>query len=574
MLFAISALLAVSIFSNAGLAANIGESVTIPYLTSADIGDWNVKVIAMSALTTGQARLQITHGGDSTNVDIAKDQATDVKLNGDTINVKVTNTVPGAAGGVTVVLSNERKGTPCDTPTVSGDMDKEVFIGYLATADIDDWLVRVSAIAATTTGPVGLTVCHGGQTTTLSLHTDESANVTLANDIINVKVTKIVPGAGGGATVLLSSAGQAAQPSAPALCQDTFVQYMSTANIGNWAVKVVAIGATTGGPVGLEVSRGGENQTVSIKAGESAEVTADGYTVTVNVIKIITGAAGGATINLCDEKVAPAPPQAHDLNQETFIPYLQEVSIADWSVKVIAIGAATTDPVGLQICRGGSCTNIVLNAGKSTDVTIGGYTITVKVTRMITATGGGAYVILSNEIQGAPPQREEIVQNVNDLHTSIENERQNLAEQVQNLTGNKKEVQTHGNAISLAVHALLASENLTGGIGRNVSEIAREFNNSIQTRQDLELRLANRNAIMRVLFGGDETAAKELGTEINTTADRLAQLQQLESTCNCSADVKVELQTQIAALQSEQDRQNQLVQKELANKGLLGWLFK
>ncbi|MFY1644910.1 hypothetical protein ACK11Z_14360, partial [Methanoculleus bourgensis] len=35
------------------------------------------------------------------------------------------------------------------------------------------------------------------------------------------------------------------------------------------------------------------------------------------------------------------------------------------------------------------------------------------------------------------------------------------------------------NQVRLAVHTLLAAENRTGGIGRNISVIAREFNNSV-----------------------------------------------------------------------------------------------
>jgi len=167
------------------------------------------------------------------------------------------------------------------------------------------------------------------------------------------------------------------------------------------------------------------------------------------------------------------------------------------------------------------------------------------------------------------------VKDAQGLSDSVKAKEQQLADEVRNMTGGEKDVRTHGNAISLAVHALLSSENLTDGIGKNVSAIARDFNGSIKAREDLELQINGRGGIVRAFFGGDEKAAHELWAQLNTTGEKLAELKLLLGQCaNCSADVVAQLQTQIDVLQAEQDRQGQLVQKELADKGFLGWLFK
>ncbi|MCK9307901.1 MAG: hypothetical protein M0P17_10290, partial [Methanoculleus sp.] len=47
----------------------------------------------------------------------------------------------------------------------------------------------------------------------------------------------------------------------------------------------------------------------------------------------------------------------------------------------------------------------------------------------------------------------------------------------ENTTPGEKEFIPDRNRVRLAVHALLAAENRTGGIGQNVSAIAREVNN-------------------------------------------------------------------------------------------------
>jgi len=116
-------------------------------------------------------------------------------------------------------------------------------------------------------------------------------------------------------------------------------------------------------------------------------------------------------------------------------------------------------------------------------------------------------------------------------------------------------------------------ENLTGGIGRNISTIAREFNNSIMATIRAEERIRTRNAFMRLFFGGDREAANEIEKEINRTSTKLRMLKKLKEQCNCTAEVKELLQEQIQQIEQEQTRLRELAEKEKKDKGIFGWLF-
>ncbi|MFA5105367.1 MAG: hypothetical protein WC506_00205 [Candidatus Micrarchaeia archaeon] len=129
------------------------------------------------------------------------------------------------------------------------------------------------------------------------------------------------------------------------------------------------------------------------------------------------------------------------------------------------------------------------------------------------------------------------------------------------------------NRVRLAVHALLGIENLTG-IGKNVSMIARDFNNSIKAAEGAELNISKRSGIMRTLFGGDSSAARELEMEAQQNQQRVQLLtQQMDQCQDCDNETLSFIQEQISAMQNETSRLSALAQNEKKDKGILGWLF-
>jgi hypothetical protein len=159
------------------------------------------------------------------------------------------------------------------------------------------------------------------------------------------------------------------------------------------------------------------------------------------------------------------------------------------------------------------------------------------------------------------------------VRNMIQEREREMNQSLQSLPQWQQNVYQNQNQVILAVHALLAMENLTGGIGHNISQIAREFNNSVQATIRAEERIQTRNQLVKFFMGGDEEAAQEILNVTNMNQLRIQQLKQLRLECNCIEEVKAMIQEQIQNMEQEQTRLQQLAQSEIQNKGLFGWLL-
>ena len=180
--------------------------------------------------------------------------------------------------------------------------------------------------------------------------------------------------------------------------------------------------------------------------------------------------------------------------------------------------------------------------------------------------------------QGGETQLQNIVatraKNAQELKEIVKQSRINIQNSTNQIKSQLQEMHQNQNRVRVAVHAMLAAENLTGGIGRNVSQIAREFNNSVQSTTRAEEKIRTRSSIVKFFMGGDEEAAEDIEQEVNKNQNRLQELNQLMENCNCDPEVKATLQEQIQNVEQEQERLRQLAQEEKGNKGIFGWLFK
>jgi len=171
-------------------------------------------------------------------------------------------------------------------------------------------------------------------------------------------------------------------------------------------------------------------------------------------------------------------------------------------------------------------------------------------------------------------QVQTMARNTTELRQMIQEREQEMNQSMQGLKEELKEMYQNQNRVRLAVHALLAMENLTGGIGRNVSQIAREFNNSVQATIRAEERIQTRNMLMKFFFGGDDQAADDIEQEVNRNREKIQELRRLMQECDCGEEVKVMLQEQIQDMEMEQNRLQEMAQNEKKSKGIFGWLWK
>ncbi|MCX8202619.1 MAG: DUF333 domain-containing protein [Candidatus Micrarchaeota archaeon] len=160
------------------------------------------------------------------------------------------------------------------------------------------------------------------------------------------------------------------------------------------------------------------------------------------------------------------------------------------------------------------------------------------------------------------------------VKSKIQTINDSLAEEIRQVKAEVRTVHENQNRVRLAVHALLEMENLTGGIGKNVSAIAREFNNSVKSTIRAEERIQTRNVVLKFLFGGDENAAAEIENATRQNSEKIQNLKQLANKCDCDEETRAMIQQQIQTMEQEQQRLQQIAQKEKKEKGLLGWIFK
>lgn len=160
-----------------------------------------------------------------------------------------------------------------------------------------------------------------------------------------------------------------------------------------------------------------------------------------------------------------------------------------------------------------------------------------------------------------------------DLKKRIEMRKQELEEELASSTEREHGVIANANPVRLAVHTLLASKDLLGGIGSQVSEIAKHMNDSVASTTEAEGKIQSRGFFKRFLFGGDKAAAKAIDNAVEQNQQRIDELTVLMSQADISADLKAALEVQIAALKDAQTRLQDVAQKEQRTWGIFSWRF-
>lgn len=160
------------------------------------------------------------------------------------------------------------------------------------------------------------------------------------------------------------------------------------------------------------------------------------------------------------------------------------------------------------------------------------------------------------------------------VEEKLQTKQQELEQEMADKSEKEQNVLKNQNQVRLAVHALLEMKDEIGGIGPQVSEIAQQFDNSVQATIKAEEKIQSKGGLARFFSGGDEEAAEELEAEVNANKAKVEELKQLKEQCECDEEAKALMQEQIQAMEQEQSRLGELAQKEKKSKGLFGWLWK
>lgn len=165
-------------------------------------------------------------------------------------------------------------------------------------------------------------------------------------------------------------------------------------------------------------------------------------------------------------------------------------------------------------------------------------------------------------------------QNVSQARETIRLERQQMNGTLSSSNPPGQQRNKNQNEVRLAVHTLLAMENITGGIGPQVSAIARDFNNSVQSTWQYEDRIQSRNPVSRLLFGGDRAAATDLNNLTVQNENRIRQIEQLMNAADLDSKTRAMLEEQLHTMEQENTRLSQVAATEQQDTGIFGWIGK
>jgi len=159
---------------------------------------------------------------------------------------------------------------------------------------------------------------------------------------------------------------------------------------------------------------------------------------------------------------------------------------------------------------------------------------------------------------------------INEVKQKIQQKQQEMNQEMQPMGKTEQKVYQNQNQVRLAVHSLLEMKDVIGGIGPQVSQIAQEFNNSVQATIKAEEKIQIRNRVVRFFAGGDKESAELMEQEVNRNRERIQQLDQLREQCDCDEQIKAMFQEQTQNMEQEQNRLQQLAQNEKQYKWLFG----
>ncbi len=176
--------------------------------------------------------------------------------------------------------------------------------------------------------------------------------------------------------------------------------------------------------------------------------------------------------------------------------------------------------------------------------------------------GGQTFILES-------PQRARTMTEAKEM---VQQRKQEMNQEMQVLSNVQQKVYQNQNQVREAVHALVAIEDLAPGIGPQVSQIAHEFNNSVQATIIAEEKIQKRNVFVKFFMGGEKNAAEDMERELNQNQQRIQELKRLREECACGEEIKVMIQEQVQNIEQEQVRLQQLANKEKSAQGVFGWI--
>jgi len=170
--------------------------------------------------------------------------------------------------------------------------------------------------------------------------------------------------------------------------------------------------------------------------------------------------------------------------------------------------------------------------------------------------------------------KEQVKTQLHELKQTMQQKQQQLNSESEGSGEKVQQMMKNQNQVRVAAQTLTQMEGLLGNKGQQVSAIAKEFDNSVQTTMNSEEKIQTRSAFSRFFAGGDKKTSEEIELQVTKNQERIQELKQLKEQAECDEEVKIMMQEQIQQMEQEQTRLSELAQKEKKSKGLFGWIWK
>ncbi len=154
-------------------------------------------------------------------------------------------------------------------------------------------------------------------------------------------------------------------------------------------------------------------------------------------------------------------------------------------------------------------------------------------------------------------------------------ERATEIEQELHIAGVKdQEIIQNQSSLLAGIQAIGEVNELVSVNAANVTRLETELRESLNTTTQAEIRIKERNQVIRFFIGGNDSAARQILRELEQNQDRIREMQQLIDQCNCSQDIQDLLREKLRETEQEQARLRTLAQQEIDDTGLVGWIWE
>jgi len=181
---------------------------------------------------------------------------------------------------------------------------------------------------------------------------------------------------------------------------------------------------------------------------------------------------------------------------------------------------------------------------------------------------------VQNQNQGENSQLQVNTQEQENLEEGQDEENEGQAKgQPKSVSPRSEVAREHMSVVAQTVEELLTTQGAKGGIGQQVSEVAREQQQAQQEIEGELDKLEARKGWMKKLFGSDYKAIRNLNQQTERNRLRIRQLEQLQTQVANQAD-QTQTQEAVQALVEQNTALEEQIQVEEQVGSLFGWLFK